>query len=321
MDLKDVLAMEVPKAALKYIAQTNELKPGGTSIEHYADVLVHSPKTIDIAKVLARQYRYAGRTAVNLFIPTSGISRDWNNPKYFKAEMEKKYGPDIFTDGVKPQLTEEPKLIRIHEDGSRYILTFSYLGKPRRVLDNYEIVKRRPQLIDFVLIHFEPFMIEIRTPMQDTKKFKSAVLKAMGITKSTFEEEVTWEQITKLTDKEALELAIILRAKLRNAKHQMLEGIYATKEVTASPTVKDLSKEEEYLKEFKDIPCKKRVFNFLFEHSYGLKEDISYQITDQGLNFITPVSEEVISFVLDKIIQIRKKAWGSGSENFPKTGT
>lgn len=297
--LEDLVAMEVPKPVLQYIAKKNKIKPGSNATGDYAKALVSSEKTKSTAEQLFNDYRFAGRTAVNIFTPLTGVDRQWDNIEVFHKKLLSKYGDKVFT-GLRPQLSEKPQLIQAYKRENSYVLAFSYLGRPRRQLVKYEIVKYKPQLLDYVIIHFNPFSVEIRAPLNKEKLFKAAVLEVMGIK----EDKVDWDMITRFSDKEAFMLAQSLKAGLKGAKHQMTEGIYATKEVVAHPNI-NLYEQEEYKKEFAGKPVKRQTLYFEYEYSFGLKEVISFRIADTGLNFISNVSEEVINHVISVFLNIR----------------
>lgn len=181
------------------------------------------------------------------------------------------------------------------------VLAFSYLGRPRRYLEDYEIVIRSPQILDYVIIHFSPFAVEIRVNQSQNEIFKKAILSLMDI-----DSEVVWEKLTKLSEEQARELAGVLKARLRAAKHKMTEGVYATKEVTANTQVEDLEIQEQYQLEFSNQPMKKKTFVFRHEYSFGyVEENVSFYITDEGIWFRSNVGEEVIAHVLKEILKIK----------------
>lgn len=301
MKLSDILSMEVPRNALRAVVKANNLKPGGTSVENYASTIMIHKKTKPLGILLAEQYKYAGRTAANWFVPIPSIGGDWDELETAKEYLKNRYGEDIFNDGIKQPLNSEPQLFRVEEFSDSLVMAFTYKGRERRMLENYRIVKRSPQLVDYVLLHFNPLTVETRTKSSSITKFLNAVIKVMDKDPGT----VKWEKVSKLTEKEAAELANRLKAGLVGAKVKMTEGIYATKEVTANPKIKDLNKEEEYQKEFSGKPFKKQTLTFSYKHRFGLTEDIHFVITEDGLNFLSPVTEDIIAFVRMHIQDIR----------------
>lgn len=298
MGLKDILIMEVPSGALKQVISERELDARKNSLDEMAEEI--SIKVPEVGRALADQFQFAGATAVNIHVMMSGIPAEWHNKDYFRDHLIQKYGDTIFKRGIRPQLNEKPQLIRAYELGNKMVLAFSLLGSPRRFLEDFEIVVRSPQILEYVIIHFSPFAFEIRASQSQNEVFKQAVLEVMDI-----QGEVYWDKITKLNDQQANDLARRLGARLRAAKHKMTEGVYATKEVTASTQVEDLEATEEYKKEFTGTPMKKKTLVFRFRYSFGFEEDVSYVITDEGLWFRTKVGEEVIEHVLQEILRIK----------------
>lgn len=290
--------MEVPSGALKQVISERELDARKNSLDEMAEEI--SIKVPEVGRALADQFQFAGATAVNIHVMMSGIPAEWHNKDYFRDHLIQKYGDTIFKRGIRPQLNEKPQLIRAYELGNKMVLAFSLLGSPRRFLEDFEIVVRSPQILEYVIIHFSPFAFEIRASQSQNEVFKQAVLEVMDI-----QGEVYWDKITKLNDQQANDLARRLGARLRAAKHKMTEGVYATKEVTASTQVEDLEATEEYKKEFTGTPMKKKTLVFRFRYSFGFEEDVSYVITDEGLWFRTKVGEEVIEHVLQEILRIK----------------
>lgn len=313
MKLRDILSMEVPRSALKAVVSANNLKSGGNSVEDYANTILIHNKTKPLGLLLAEQYKYAGRTAANWFIPIPSFGDDWGDTKKAKEFLKNKYGEDLFNDGVKKPLTSEPQVFRAEQLADSLVMAFTYRGRERRVLENYRVVKRAPQLVDYVLIHFDPLTIETRTKTDNIKKFLNAVLKVMD----KDPDAIKWEKVSKLTDAEALELANKLKAGLVGVKAKMTEGIYATKEVTANPNIKNLREEEEYNNEFSGKPLKKQTLTFSYRQRFGLTENIHFVITEDGLNFLSPVTEDVISFVR-KHIQDIKNGHNKKDEELPE---
>lgn len=305
VDLKDKLIMDVPSDVLKFIAKQNKIAAGGTTTADYAAALSLSERTIGIAGEVADSYKFAGRTAANLF-EILGLDPIWQKQDYFKKHLHKKFGEHIFTVGARPELSEHPQIVQVLEQNKKFILIFSYQDKPKPTIYNFEVVYRQQQHNDYVIVHFNPLLFEFRCPTTESHKYKYALLNMMGINTSNKGVNIAWDQITRLTDAEVLELAIALDARLRGSKVKMDEGPFATKEVTAAPSIPDLSKEPQYQAEFSGKKFRKLAYAFDYSYKYGFQQPISYQVTESGLNFITPVPEEVISFVLDKIIEIRK---------------
>lgn len=299
MNKSDLLIMNVPFAALKNVGKEMEIENSRlTSLEETAKAIVE--KSDVVAEQLIDDYQFAGNTSLNLNIMISGIPSQWQDKTYFTTHLTEKVSANVFTSGLRPELDESPKLIRAYEQHDRVILAFSYLGKARRYLENYNIVTRSPQIVEYVVIHFSPFQIEVRAPQDRNKIYRDEVLDLMGI-----ENEVIWDLATKLDESQVKSLAVNLNAKLRAAKHRMTEGVYATKEVTAKTVVEDLGSTTEYQEEFEDQPLKKATLVFEYNYSFGHTETVSYVITDSGLWIRSRSGEEVFSHIINQIIKVK----------------
>ncbi|MCM3705304.1 hypothetical protein M3205_06125 [Cytobacillus firmus] len=299
MQLKDVLVMEVPSGALKKVIRNKGINTKLNSTEDMASAIADQDAPTGME--LANEFKFAGSTAVNLNIAMKGISPDWHNKDYFKTRLGNKYTPAIFSSGIRPTLDKTPKLISAHDLGTKLVLAFSFLGTPRRYLEDFQIVSRSPQIVEYVIIHFSPFAVEVRAGHEQNKVFRDSVIEIMDIDPN----DIVWEKATKLTEEQANDLAQRLQARLRAAKHKMIEGPYATKEVTAHTQIDDLESDEQYKQEFSNQPMKKKTLVFNYRYSFGYEDSISYVITDEGLWIRSKAGEEVISYVLDQIIQIR----------------
>lgn len=299
MNLRDVLVMEVPTGVLKAVVKSKGYESKLNSTEEMATAIAEQGGIF--GNELATEFKFAGSTAVNLNIIMKGISPIWHNKDYFKRNLAAKFSPEIFTRGIRPQLEKKPKLIQAYELGDKLVLAFSFLGSPRRYFEDFQIVSRSLQMVEYVIIHFSPFAVEVRASSENNKVFRDTIIEIMGIEL----DQVVWEKATKLSELEANELANRLEAKLRAAKHKMTEGPYATKEVTANTQIDDLEADEQYKLEFNNQPMKKKTLTFDFTYSFGYQDVISYVITDEGLWIRSKAGEEVITHILEQIINIR----------------
>lgn len=302
MNLEDLLIMTVPTKALRHVASANKLKPGGNSTENYAKIIASTVNTIPIGTDLVDNYRFAGKTSISLYKPTSGIVKERKNKDKLVDFLTKKYGEGLFSKkGIRIKLVDKPKLYKVYDFSNKLILAFTFLGPERRILKNYEIAKERQQYVDYLVIHFEPFILETRVPASKIELFKNSLSEAIDA------EEVEWVNLSKLTDNDMKSLKNTLDFNLIGAKYKMTEGIYATKEVTANPTIEDLSEEKQYQEEFAGEPFRTKTFKFNFKHCYGLEEEISMKITTEGICFYSSVSEEVIDNIVNNILDIKCK--------------
>ena len=304
MSLKDILIMEVPSVAMKDILKLHKVKSQGISVEQYADALLSDNKTAIIAPALADEFKFAGKTVVNLCLPTTGIDKFLMNKDDLKRKLIEIHGNDIFKNRKRTALSLEPVPIRAYDLDSKIYIEYSYQGNEQRFIENFELKKRRPQLINYVIVHFNPFMIEVRSSAEERTKFLAAFIETLGLDQTN----VQWIYDSILGETEINLLADKLSASLKGAKHKMTNGIYDTVEVKANTQVSDLSQEKQYQNQFKGIPAETRNFRFIHYHSLGFQQNVSLTITRKGgLWFRTTIGEEVISCVVNAISEIRKQ--------------
>jgi len=162
MNLRDILVMQVPSGALKQVVKNENLEDKArlSASEELAEAI--SRNIPEKGQQLANEFRFAGATAVNVHMMIGGISAKWHDMQFFKDHLIKKYSGALYSHGLRPVLSATPQLIQAHELEDKLVLAFSYLGTPRRYWENYEIVVRSPQILDYVVVHFSPFAIEVR---------------------------------------------------------------------------------------------------------------------------------------------------------------
>lgn len=299
MKLEDLLIMEVPTRQLRHICSINKLKPGGNSTEDYAKCISENTELQPVANLLVDEFQFAGKTTVRLYRPLDAIFEKFNNIHSLREFLRKKYGDKIFTSGIRTEPTDIPRLFKVTEYNEKFYLSFVYLGQERRVFRDYEIVKERPQNVDFLVIHFNPLLLQVRVPTAKDSLFKQAFLKVLDINQN-----IDWVNVTALDDGEARLMLENLKCGLVCAKHKMTEGIYDTIEVRAKPEV-NLADEPEYKDEYNDKPYRNLRGQFQYKYSNGLEDTVSLQVTNEGVNFYTQVSEEVIQHVVNCILSLK----------------
>lgn len=222
-----------------------------------------------------------------------------------------KYGEELFSEqGIKAELSAKPKLYKIQEYENKWIVSLTFLGREIRVIRNYQLEKERPQYVDFIVLHFNPFLIEMRVAATKVPLFQEAFKNILDIAK-----EIDWFNLSKLSTVEARELKEVLGGGVTGAKHKMTEGIYDTVEVKAIEDVEDLFGEPEYQDSFSGTPFKSITFRFLYKHSIGLEESISMRITPSAgmYDSVCPPPEEAGFFLRVKGLQ-GKDMMGPGRE-------
>lgn len=305
MELEDLLVMEVPKKQLVQVCNNYDLKSTGNSLGDYAKVIVENSSSRREGEILLDEFRYAGKTAVRVYKPINlnlGVLKDIES---FKNFLQNKYGNNLFLNGIKVEIDHDPKLFKVAEGENKLFLSFIYLGTERRIFKNYEIVKESPQIVDYLVLHFEPLLLEMRVALNKDSMFKESFLKSIGVN-----DKIDWFNLCSLSKSEAYILQDTLRGGLTGAKHKMMEGIYDTVEVKAKPNV-DLSEEDEYQDKYNDLPYRTLTFQFPFTYDNGLEDGVTIKITNtdnsvnNGIIFMSVVSEAVIEYVISTIFTIK----------------
>lgn len=296
MRLEDLLVMEVPTKQLRHIITINRLKPTGSTREDYAKFISSNAKLQTAAQSLVEEFQYAGKTAVRLFKPIEDIPEKYSNIKQFRAFLRDRYNENIFTKGIRVTPTESPSLYRAVEYNGKFYLSFVYLGKERRIFRNFEIVRERPQNVDFLVVHFNPLLLQVRVPAGKDKLFKQAFAKSLGINY-----DVHWTNYLALDANQIKSVVNKLSCGLSVAQHKMAEGPIDTITVTAKPHV-SLAGQPEYDEQYCDIPMNSAKIEIPYEYSNGFKESISLKINQEGINFLSDVSEEIIDFVINLLV-------------------
>lgn len=300
MKMEDLLIMEVPVKQLQHVCTAFELKPGGNSSSDYAKAIVSNEGTRSHARHLIDEFHFAGQTAVRLYKPLNLEGEQFKSIGYFRAFLRKKYGEIIFGDGLRIPPTEMPQIFKATEYRNKLYLSMICLGQEKRFFRNYQIVKERLQIVDYIVLHFNPFMLEIRVPVNRDRIYKKAFSNIIDA-----REEIEWLNLTNLSESETnLLINCELRGILKCAKHKVTEGAFDTIEVRAKPDV-NLTDEPEYNEAYSDYPYRIKRVTFAFQNSNGFTEEISTQITTEGINFYSIVSEEVIQHVLDCVLRIK----------------
>ncbi|MCY9027162.1 hypothetical protein MOF32_30285 [Priestia megaterium] len=163
MQLSDILVMEVPSGALKKIVKDRNIDAKLNSTEEMAKALASDNP--ELGTSLADEFKFAGSTSVNLNIAMSGIESEWTQKENFTRKLREKFTDQIFEGGIRPTLDKKPKLIRAYDLNDKLVLAFSFLGTARRFLENFQIVSRSPQMVEYVIIHFAPFAVEVKHHM------------------------------------------------------------------------------------------------------------------------------------------------------------
>lgn len=300
MELEDLLIMEVPLKQLQHICNAFDLKTGGNSLSDYVRAIISNEPARSYASQLLNEYLFAGKTAVRLYKPLNLKGEQFKSINHFRTFLRGKYGERVFVEGLRNPPTDTPQIFKATEYRGKLYFSMICLGQERRFVRNYQIVKERLQIVDYIVVHFGPFMLETRVPVNRDRIYKDAFLNIIDA-----KEEIEWLNLTNLSESETQVLINReLEGMLTGAKHKMTEGIYDTVEVSAKSDV-NLIDEPEYNETYSYKPYRSKRIMFPFRNSNGFVENISARITTEGIHFYSTVSEEVIEHVLSCVLKIK----------------
>jgi len=316
----DVLDFEksVPRKLVEFYLNNMEIEADKRSIvSMYTSLNEQSP---EIVNLLFSEYCYAGRTAVNIFEEITLPSGFLSKSKLITVLRKELGRQNIFNAEFRPPLTEEPQINWVEDRGETILIQFVSKGRNRRIRNGYEIIDVASINFEFAIVHFVgPTIIELRCAYnQHTKylaRFEELFQREFESEKNkTFE----WIPITKVTNAEAEKIAGILSAGLVEADHKD-DGIYDRHLVTASPQVRDLREQQEYIQQFKNKMLLSQVLVIDYEEktAYGsYKTEIKFKINlNTGFQFLSKVSEAVIDYVMGVFLDVRYTPEDSKSEN------
>lgn len=308
----DVLDFEkaVPKTLLDFYIEKLELETDRRSlVSMYNSLNENNPSIIN---KLYGEYCYAGKTAVNIFEEITLPSNFLTKKKMIEI-LQKELGRiNIFNTEFRPPLTEEPQINWVEDRGDTILIQFVSKGKNRRIRNGYDIIEVSSIDFEFAIVHFYgPTIVELRCAYNQHSKYLGCF---EGYFLSAIEGEETknfeWSPITKVSNEEAEKIAGILSAGLVEADHKV-DGIYDRHIVTASPQVKDLRAQEEYIQQFKNKMLLSQVLIIDYEDvtDYGsFKTEIKFKINlNTGFQFLSKVSEGAIDYVMNVFLDVRYK--------------
>ncbi|MCU7195563.1 hypothetical protein [Turicibacter sanguinis] len=306
----DILDFEscVPKPLLMFYLKQLKIETDKRSIESIYNALTEfSPQLVD--KVY-NNYRYAGITAVNIF--ESEVLCNRVNKEDFIAFLKGTVGQtEIFGVEFKPSLCEQPQINLIEDRGNSILIEFVMLGKPRKVRDGYEMRTLRSIEFEVAIIHFEEdgqVLLELRCPYNKRKKYLETFESYFKLILNNQTLEFEWDPITKVTNEEAEEIARRLSAGLVEAEHKD-DGIYDKHTVTASPTVKDLRKQQVYIEDFKNKMLLSQVLtiDYIEKTDYGeYKTEVKFKINlNTGFQFVSKSNEDVVEHVMKVFREVK----------------
>lgn len=308
----DILDFEnvVPKPLLEFYIDKGDILADRRSIESMYTAL--AKKDPSIIQGIYSSYKYGGSTAVNIFEEIT-LPPNFLTKKRFERVLKEILGEEeIYNKEFRPSLSNDPQIHYIEDRGNSIVITFVVKGNARRVRDGYEVKTYYPINFEYAIVRFMgPTLIELRCSYNMHGKFLQCFENYFRIMDENYKKhKFNWVPITKVTNKEAEEVARILSAGLVEADHKD-DGIYDRHIVTASPKVRDLRQHDEYVKQFKNKMLLSQTLITSFEEKtpFGsFSREIKFKINlNTGFQFLSKVSEGVIDYVMGVFIAIRYK--------------
>ncbi len=264
----------------------------------------------ELVKRICDNYRYVGKTAVNIFEEES-IFNEVTKEQFIQV-LQKELGADeIFDKEFRPPLHEKPQINYVEDRGQSILIRFVMKGKARNIRDGYDIRQVASSEFEVAIVHFENegrVLVELRCSYSKRAKFLACFEQYFQNATGRQGIDFDWKPITKVSNKEAEEIAKRLSAGLVEADHKD-SGIYDRHVVTASPHIKDLRDQEEYITEFKNKMLLSQVLtiDYTEETDYGeYKTEIKFKINlNTGFQFLSKVNEGVVEYVMKVFREVR----------------
>jgi hypothetical protein len=317
----DIIDFEkvVPKPLLDFYVEKMELEADRRSIESIFNSL--NEKNSTMVNSLYDNYKYAGRTAVNIFEEVTLPSEFLTKEKFEKILIKELGTSKIYNKEFRPPLSEEPQINFVEDRGDSVLVEFVAKGKNRRLRNGYDIIEVASIQFEHAVVHFVgPTIIELRCPYSLHSKFLSCFENYFRNELNESNRIFEWVPITRVSNSEAEKIAKILSAGLVEADHKD-DGIFDRHLVTANPDIRDLRTEDEYVQQFKNKMLLSQSLLIDYEDitPYGTyKTTIKFKINlHTGFQFLSKVSESVIDYVMDVFMDVRYNE-GKSYEN-PKS--
>jgi hypothetical protein len=259
------------------------------------------------AEFVFADYQFAGKTSVNIF-EAINFPKELNNKQAFLKRIKHSIGiSDNIAMGMplKPKITEVPQINLIKDIGDDLLIQW-VSGKPRLERDNYGIVERLVPEFETMIVRFgTPFFVQLRSGFTYCRRYLSLLESYLSNEKSQVIKN-EWLPLTKVTEKEAEEIAKILNAGLLESEH-LGEGCIGKFSVSAAPDIEDLKLQQQY----KDMVLGKAYVAQTMSIDYlevdtGYSTKVKFRINHNGgFEFKSKVSEKIISRIIDVFVEVR----------------
>lgn len=265
-------------------------------------------KNPELAQETFLRYQHAGRTAVNIFqeitLPSGFITKE-----KMEILLKRELGADNIYQEFQPPLSDTPQINYVEDHGDKILIQFVVKGKERRIRDGYEIKTITGINFELAIIHFlGPTLIELRCAYNMHGKFLACFEDLFRTVTGYESHKFQWIPITKVSNAEAEQIALILSAGLIEADHKD-SGIYDRHLVTANPNIRDLRQQHEYTETFKNKMLLSQILIISYNENTPFGEhntDIRFKINlHTGFQFLSKVSEPVIEYVMQVFLDVK----------------
>lgn len=294
----------VPKDRLEHLVGLEGIECDRRSVNSMYDS-IHEYNS-QIIESTFMEYKYAGRTAVNIF-ETVEFPESLNDKDLFLAHLRRKLKivGTLTGRAFRPEMKNEPQLNFIDDLGDALLLQW-VSGEMKISWNGYEPFERMAPSFQYMLIRFgTPTYVELRAGYTSHKKFLEALKVLMQQNDSDLL-NITWLPVTKVTEAEAEEISRILEAGLLESE-VIGEGCIGRLAVCAAPGIDDLKKQKQYTDMMAGRQYLAQVFHVPYtETDTGYTTKVKFKINHKGgFEFKSKVNERIIRRILDVFIEVR----------------
>ena len=305
---------KVPNDRLKHAIEYEKLDCNKSSIDIMYDSLIENKPAV--IENIYSQYRYAGKTAVNIF-ECIDFPSDLSTKESFLAHLKRKLRMSSVVLGkeLRPQITTEPQ-VNLIEDLDGEILIQWVSGDKKITWDGYEVTEVVVPSFEYMLIRLaKPVFIELRSGFSNHRKYMDALKKLLSKNEEDTP-QINWLPVTKVTEAEAEQISSILNAGLVESD-VIGDGCISKINLIAAPNIDDLKQQKQYTDMVAGKQHLAQVFHVDYiEQETGYSTKVKFRINHKGgFEFKSKVSERIIKRILDVFVEVRygKTSSQSGS--------
>lgn len=294
----------VPSDRLKHTIDTEKIECAKSSIELMFDGL--QTKKPEIVNDIYSQYRYAGKTAVNIF-EAIDFPESFNSKEALLIQLKRKLKLGSIVSGkeLRPKLEVTPQINLIEDLGEAVLLQW-VSGEKKTIYEGYDPVDRIFPSFEYMLIRFgNPVFIELRSSFSTHRRFLDAFEKLLEDSEGNGP-KLNWLPVTKVTEAEAEEISRRLEAGLLESE-VIGEGCIGKLSVCAAPGIDDLKKQKQYNEMVAGRQYLAQVFHVNYQETdTGYSTKVKFRINHNGgFEFKSKVSERIIRRILDVFVEVR----------------